>query len=196
MASQAERRAATRARVLDASEALFAAHGYEATSTDAILEACEISRGALYHHFATKQAVFEAVFQRVSDAAIERAIRDAPQSSSPLETLVQACLRWLKEVRKPAVAAIVIEQGPQVLGWKRARDLEARTSLGLMIRGIERAESAGEVEVESVELAARFLNAVLAEAALASVHRRPRLSNAAIERSIRQVIEGLGRRTG
>ncbi len=196
MVSQAERRAATRARVLDAAEALFAAHGYQATSTDAILESSGISRGALYHHFETKQAVFEGVFQRVSDAAIERAVRDAPQSPSPLETLVQVCLRWLREVRKPDVAAIVIEQGPRVLGWKRARDLEARTSLGLMVRGLERAESAGEVEVESVELAARFLNAVLAEAALASVHRAPRLSNAAIERSIRQVIEGLGRRAG
>ena len=136
------------------------------------------------------------MFQRVSDATIERAIRGAPQSDSPLEALVQVCLRWLKEVRKPDVTAIVIEQGPQVLGWKRARDLEARTSLGLMIRGLERAESTGEIDVESVDLAARYLNAVLAEAALASVHRRPRLSNAAIERSIRQVIEGLGRSTG
>ena len=191
MARQADRSAATRARVLDAAQALFAEQGYEATSTDAILEASGISRGALYHHFATKQAVFEAVFQRVSDAAIERAVRGAPESPSPLETLVQVCLRWLKEVRKPAVAAIVIEQGPQVLGWKRARDLEAETSLGLMIRGLERAERAGEVDVESADLAARFLNAVLAEAALAIVHRQPRLSNAAIERSIRQVIEGL-----
>ncbi|MCR9095005.1 MAG: TetR/AcrR family transcriptional regulator [bacterium] len=191
MARQADRSAATRARVLDAAQALFAEQGYEATSTDAILEASGISRGALYHHFATKQAVFEAVFQRASDAAIERAVRGAPESPSPLETLVQVCLRWLKEVRKPAVAAIVIEQGPQVLGWKRARDLEAQTSLGLMIRGLERAEQAGEVDVESADLAARFLNAVLAEAALAIVHRRPRLSNAAIERSIRQVIEGL-----
>lgn len=196
MASQAERRAATRARVLDAAEALFAAQGYEATSTEAILESCELSRGALYHHFATKQALFEAVFQRASDAAIENAVRDAPQTGSPIETLVQVCLRWLREVRKPAVAAIVIEQGPQVLGWGRARDLEAHTSLGLMISGIQRAQRAGEIEVESVELAARFLNAVLAEAAMASLHRRPRLSNAAIERSIRQVIQGLGRRSG
>ncbi len=196
MASQAERRATTRALVLDAAEALFAEAGYEATSTEAILESCGISRGALYHHFATKQAVFEAVFQRVSDAAIERAVRGAPDTDSPLETLVQVSLRWLREVRKPTVAAIVIEQGPQVLGWKRARDLEARTSLGLMMRGIARAERAGEVEVESVELAARFLNAVLAEAALASLHRRPRLSNAAIERAIRQAIEGLGRGVG
>lgn len=196
MAKQAERSAATRARVLDAAEALFAAQGYEVTSTDAILEASEISRGALYHHFATKQAVFEAVFQRVSGAAIDRAVLSSPEYPSPLETLVQVCLRWLKEVRKPAVAAIVIEQGPQVLGWKRARDLEARTSLGLMVRAIERAECAGEVEVESADLAARFLNAVLAEAALATVHREPRMSNAAIERSIRQVIEGLRRSGG
>lgn len=193
MASQSERRAATRARVLEAAESLFAARGYAATSTDAILESSGISRGALYHHFATKQAVFEAVFQQVSDAAIERAMRGAPHSDSPLENLVQVCLRWLREVRKPAVAAIVIEQGPRVLGWKRARDLEAHTSLGLMVRAIERAESAGEVEVESPELAARFVNAALAEAALASLHRRPRLSNAAIERSIRQMIEGLGK---
>ena len=68
MARQAERSAATRARVLDAAERLFAEQGYEATSTDEILEASGISRGALYHHFATKQAVFEAVFERVSDA--------------------------------------------------------------------------------------------------------------------------------
>ena len=195
MASQAERRAATRTRVLDAAEALFATAGYDATSTDAILESSGVSRGALYHHFATKQAVFEAIFQRVSEAAIERAMRGAPQLDSPLETLVQVCLRWLREVRKPTVAAILIEQGPQVLGWKRARDLEARTSLGLMIRGIERAQSAGEIDAASPELAARFLNAVLAEAALASAHRQPRLSKALIERSIRQVIEGLRRPT-
>ena len=191
MASQAERRTATRARVLDAAEALFANHGYDATSTDAILASAAISRGALYHHFATKQEVFEAVFERVSDGAIERAVRSARRSDSPREALVQTCLRWLREVRRPDVAAIVVEQGPRVLGWKRARDLEARTSLGLMTRGIERAQDAGEIDVESAELAARFLNAVLAEAALAARHRRPRLSNAAIERSIRQVIEGL-----
>jgi AcrR family transcriptional regulator len=192
MASQAERRAATRARVLDAAEALFAEQGYDATSTDAILESAAISRGALYHHFATKQKVFEAVFQRVSDGAIERAMRGAARSDSPLEALVQTCLRWLREVRRPTVAAIVVEQGPQVLGWKRARDLEARTSLGLMTRGIMRAQRAREIDVESAELAARYLNAVLAEAALAARHRRPRLSNTAIERSIRQMIEGLG----
>ncbi len=192
MATQAERRAATQARILDAAQALFAEHGYEATSTEDLLEAAETSRGALYHHFADKRAVFEAVFERVSDEAIARALRRARPSDSPLEALVQVCLGWLREVRKPEVAAILLEQGPQVLGWKRARDLEARTSLGLMTRGLERAAQAGELRVDSLELTARFVNAALAEAALASLHRKPRLGPAAIERAIRQLLRGFG----
>ncbi|MFK7894513.1 MAG: TetR family transcriptional regulator [Myxococcota bacterium] len=195
MVKQAERRAATRTAILDAAEQLFAEKGFEGTSTDAILSGAGISRGALYHHFETKQAVFEAVFLRASDAAIERALRTGrtgPDAAvSPLESLIQVCFRWLREVRKPVVAAIVIEQGPQVLGWSRARDLEAGTSLGLMMRGLERAEDAGEIKLESVELAARYLNAVLAEAALAARHRPPGVTHAGIERSLRQVIEGM-----
>ena len=191
MVTQAERRAATRARILDAAEQSFARDGYEGTSTDAILEAAGISRGALYHHFATKQAVFEAVFLRLSEAAIERAARGSARSDPPLEALVRTCLRWLREVRKPVTAAILIAQGPQVLGWKRARDLEAQTSLEPMIRGIRRAQKAGEIEVESAELTARLLNAVLAEAALATLDRPSRLSVAAIDRSVRQAIVGI-----
>lgn len=194
MVTQAERRAATRARILDAAQQKFADDGYDETSTDAILEAAGISRGALYHHFETKQAVFEAVFQRVSEAAIERAASGSARSDSPLESLIETCLRWLREVRQPHVAAILVDQGPQVLGWKRARDLESRTSLGLMIGGIQRAKRAGELQIESAELTARLLNAVLAEAALATLDRPSRLSNAAIERSVRQAIEGFANR--
>ena len=111
--------------------------------------------------------------------------------ASPLEDLIASCLAWLREVRRPEVAAILIDQGPQVLGWKRARDLEARTSLGLMTRALERARDAGEIAVPSVPLAARLLNAALAEAALAALHAEPRTSRATREASIRQLIDGL-----
>ena len=170
---------------------LFARDGYEDTPTERILEEAGISRGAMYHHFATKQDVFEAVFLEVSHEAIARAAKRVSRSDSPLEDLVAACLAWLREVRSPEVAAILIDQGPQVLGWKRARDLEARSSLGLMTRGLERAIAAGEIRVPSVELAARLVNAILAEAALAALHREPRTSRATQEASIRQLIEGL-----
>jgi len=189
MATQAERRAATRARLLDAAEALFVDRGYEGTSTEQILAAAGVSRGGLYHHFANKRELFEAVFRRVSDAALARAARGV-DASSPLEGLIAACLAWLREARRPEVAAILIDQGPAVLGWKRVRDLEAH--LGLMTRGLARAVAAGELSVPSLPLAARLLNAVLAEAALSALHEGADTTET--EASIRQWIGGLAPR--
>ena len=60
MPSQAERRAAMRARLIDASRLLFARDGYDATSTNALLRAADASKGALYHHFPSKQALCAA----------------------------------------------------------------------------------------------------------------------------------------
>ncbi len=191
MATQSERRSATRANLIEAAQNLFAKQGYEATSTDQILAGAGVSRGAMYYHFATKQDVFEAVFVATSDGAIHRSGRAAKVVTSPLESLTNACLAWLKEVRKPDVAAILIDQGPQVLGWKRARDLEAETSLGLMTKGLAAAAAAGEIEVPSIELAARFLNAALAEAALVTLHSDKRTSQLELETSIRRVIAGM-----
>jgi AcrR family transcriptional regulator len=191
MATQAERRAATRSRLLDAAETLFVDRGYEGTSTQQILAAAGVSRGGLYHHFANKRELFEAVFSRVSDAALARAARGV-EGSSPLEGLIAGCLAWLREARRPEVAAILLDQGPAVLGWKRARDLEAQTSLGLMMRGLTRAVAAGELSVPSLPLAARLLNAALAEAALSALHEGADAT--ATEATIRQWIGGLAPR--
>ena len=69
MATQAERRAATRGRLLAVARELFARQGYEATATAQILSEAGVSRGAMYHHFPSKRDVFEAVFVDVSDEA-------------------------------------------------------------------------------------------------------------------------------
>lgn len=191
MATQSERRTATRASLISSAEKLFVTQGFEGTSTDDILAAAGVSRGAMYYHFRTKRDVFEAVFVATSDGAILRSGRAAKKSDSPLESLINACLSWLKEVRKPQIAAILIDQAPQVLGWERARDLEAETSLGLMTAGVKAAQEAGEIDVPSIELAARFLNAVLAEAALVALHSSRRVPQSELEASIRHFIVSL-----
>ena len=188
MATQAERREATRARLVEVAERLFAADGYEHTPTEAVLEAAGVSRGALYHHFQGKRDLFAAVFEAVSSRAVERTRRKTRGTASPREALTAGCLAWLAEARRPAVAAILLDQGPQVLGWRRARDLESHYSLGLMTRGVEAAVAAGELSVADVELTARLINAALAEIAL--VRARPKLA----EQVVRQLIGGFCRR--
>jgi len=169
---------------------LFATRGYERSSTEDILKDAGVSRGALYHHFETKREVFEAVFIEVSEAAIERAARSRRRGSSPLEDLISASLAWLRQVRKPETSRILLELGPQVLGFERARDLEARTSLHLVKQSLERAVGAGEISVPDLDLAARLVNAMLAEAALARLHdeRKP---ISLVEATLRRFLSGL-----
>jgi len=194
MATNKERREATRASIVSAARECFARDGYEQTHTDSILERAGVSRGAMYHHFPSKRDVFEAVYVSLVEEAIAHALRAGAGSDSPLEELIAACNAWLRLVRKPEVATILIEQGPSVLGWKRARDIEAVSSMAPMRKAIERAVSAGEIAVPSVEIAAMLINALVAEVALISLHHKPRVPVGVQEASIRQFIEGL--RTG
>ena len=191
MATQAERSEAMRARLIEVGLRLFAEGGYEATSTDALLREARASKGALYHHFEGKQALFEAIFEQVARASIERALLKPPRAASPLEALIDASLRWLGEARRPDVARILLEEGPRVLGFARARDLEAKYSLGVVTRGLQRAMDVGELELPDVGIAARLINAALAEAALMSLGTKRGPSRAKVDATIRKLLEGL-----
>ena len=191
MATNAERREATRSSIISAARECFVRDGYENTHTDTILERAGVSRGALYHYFSSKREVFEAVYVSVVEETIALALRTPTDSDSPLDELLAACSTWLRFVRKPEVARILLDLGPQVLGWKRARDIEAESSLAPMRRGLERANTAGEIQVPSLEVTALLINALLAEAALISAYGKPRVSLAVLEASIREFVEGL-----
>src|ERR1700728_2027176 len=58
---------ATRGQLIDVATSLFAEHGYEGTSIEAVLAAAGVSRGALYHHFAGKEALFTAVLDALNE---------------------------------------------------------------------------------------------------------------------------------
>src|SRR5438105_13286266 len=70
--------ASTKRALIDVAEQLFTEHGYANTSLDAIVAGAQVTKGALYHHFSGKQALFEAVFDRVENASakqIQKALR-------------------------------------------------------------------------------------------------------------------------
>ncbi|MEM7610581.1 MAG: TetR/AcrR family transcriptional regulator [Pseudomonadota bacterium] len=191
MATNRQRREATRQRIVAAAREHFANSGYDETHTDSILATAGVSRGAMYHHFTSKQDVFEAVFIAVVEETITLAGTSVLRASSPIEDLIQGCLAWLHAARQPGVATILLDQGPQVLGWKRARDIEAKRSLAPMKRALHKAIDAGEISVASVELTALLLNALLAEVALVSVYQKRKVTLASQEATIRQFIAGL-----
>jgi len=76
----------TRSRILDAAVKRFAIAGYDAASVDEICTEAGVSKGAFYHHFPTKQAVFLALMQGWL-AMIDLGMEAVHQDSVP-ETLV------------------------------------------------------------------------------------------------------------
>ena len=85
--------ASTKRALVEVATELFTEQGYAGTSLDEIVAGARVTKGALYHHFSGKQALFEAVFERVEDEAstsIRRAVRD---NDDPWDKAMAGCGR-------------------------------------------------------------------------------------------------------
>ena len=64
MATLAQRhKIETRQLILDAAYQVFSEKGYGQATVDDIIAVCGVSKGALYHHFASKQELFRALLE-------------------------------------------------------------------------------------------------------------------------------------
>ena len=114
-AEQSER---TRRALLDAARALFAEHGYAATSTAEVVRQAQVTRGALYYHFPDKAALFHAVYEEQRTALLH-AITERIQSTAGdlwQRVIVAACHAFLDKAADPRVRRILYVDGPAVLG--------------------------------------------------------------------------------
>src|SRR5690348_17885238 len=116
---RAEFSASTRRALVDVAEELFTEHGYAATSLDAIVAGADVTKGALYHHFSGKQAVFEAVFEKVESDASARIRKALRRARDPWDKAAAGLREFLKVVQAPTYQRVVILEGPAVLGYER-----------------------------------------------------------------------------
>src|SRR5256714_5077979 len=78
---------ATRSLLLDVARKNFTEHGYAATSIDDIIQQAGVARGALYHHFSGKEALFRAVYETVEGEVVSPVMEAAPSQTSPLDAV-------------------------------------------------------------------------------------------------------------
>lgn len=124
--------ASTRRALLEVAQGLFAEQGYAGTSLDAIVSGADVTKGALYHHFSGKQALYEAVFEQVESEAARR-IQQLTRGIKDPWLKAQTGLRgFLDIVRNPVYRRIVILDGPAVLGYERYREQEERSSFAVV----------------------------------------------------------------
>jgi AcrR family transcriptional regulator len=165
-AAQAE---ATRVAIVAAAKRLFVEKGYHHTGTEEVVtEANAGTRGALYHHFTDKQALFEAVFIAVEESLVIEAAKNlADPAEGAFNQLRQGLIGFLNASLTREVQRILLIDGPAVLGWARWRELESVYGLGAIHAMLERAVEEGDLAAnQPVSALAHVLLAAAEEAAM------------------------------
>jgi AcrR family transcriptional regulator len=165
--TQSERSAATRAALVGAARPRFAERGYAAVSTPEIAEAAGVTRGAMYHQFADKAALFASVAEAVEADVTQRMADDvlAAGHRDPLSALHGAVDAWLDACEEPEVRQVLLLDAPVVLGWEGFRDLAQHYGLGLTEQLLQAAIDAGQLPGLSTRPFAHVLLGALQEAA-------------------------------
>jgi len=156
----------TRERLLKAARELFAGRGYREASIQEVLDRTGVSRGSLYHHFANKEELFEAVLEVVEREIADAIIAAGRGAGSGREALRAGCATWFELARDPTVRRIALVDAPTAVGWARWREIDARHGFG-MLRAILQAEAqAGRLAPDLVDSYSHILLASLMELGL------------------------------
>ena len=107
---------ATRRAVLAAARSLFGRNGYAQTSVEEIADAARVTKGAVYHHFAGKKALFRAVHAEVEAEALGRAVAAGDPEEPPIDQIVAKMNAYLDAALDEEIRRIMLTDGPSVLG--------------------------------------------------------------------------------
>jgi AcrR family transcriptional regulator len=161
-----EQALATRAALVAAARRLFVAKGYFDTGTEEIVAAAGVgTRGALYHHFADKKALFLAVFQAVEEDLLAAA-ETTERPADAFGQLRTGLISFLDASVTAEVQRVLLLDGPVVLGWKTWRDLEEQYGLGSIQTLLDLAVAEGSIRPQPTSVLAHILLAAVDEAAL------------------------------
>jgi AcrR family transcriptional regulator len=181
---------ATRAALLEQATALFVERGFAATSLDDVATASLVTRGAVYHHFAGKKALFEEVLDRQGAGVVERVNAAAAGHRDPWGAAMAGLDAFLDECCDPVYGKLVWQEGPLALGWEGWRRCEQSHSYGLVERFVLALMNAGYLERTAEQTTVRIFFEMLGGAGLALAEAaepdKPRVRDecAALVRSI------------
>lgn len=182
--SNIERTQETRRALLVAGRALFVERGFQGTSTPAVVARAGVTRGALYHHFTDKLALFRAVLEAEGDAVAREIEQGARGSDDALETLRRGAKAYFKAMNDPGRARLMLVEGPAALGPQEMRTIDLQTGGRELRIGLAEA-TAGGISKADIDARADLISAMFDRAILARVSGSPK---AVYERALDAVL--------
>jgi AcrR family transcriptional regulator len=182
--SNRDRTEATRRDLIAAARKLFTEKSYAETGTPEIVAAAGVTRGALYHHFADKHALFQAVVEREAEEVAAEIEAASPSSLSARDALIAGSDAYLAAMRAPGRTRLLLLDGPAVLGRAVMDEIDGRHGNRTLREGLLAAMRSGAMRQLPPEALTGLLAAAFDRAALA-------IDAGAAPRDYRVVLEAL-----
>jgi AcrR family transcriptional regulator len=163
---RAQHVAQTRDSLVRAGRELFGQKGFRDTSVEDLARAARVTTGALYHHFPTKTALFEAVFEHAHGELMAASMRAAQGAADDRDELVRGFDAFLDAVLQPELQRILILDGPAVLGLARYTELDERYAFAVIVAALRAATESGTLRVDDPETVTRLLLGALTRGAM------------------------------
>lgn len=192
MARQSERTTATVGAILASARTRFARQGFAATSIDDIAEDAGVAKGAVYHHFPSKEALFTRVLEglqaEIAAAPVPAADRDV---ADPLDAIAAGVLRYLTAATGPDARRILLIDGPAVIGWRRWREIDDRYFGAGARVAVAHALGEGAAPREIDALTHLVMGAVMEAALVCATAASPKAAARDHAQALRRLLEGL-----
>ncbi len=145
---------------------MFADRGFAGTGTEDLVRMAGVTRGALYHQFADKKALFRAVLdasQREVGDEVEAAAAPHADAWGQFEA---GCVAFLRAATDPTRQRIMLVDGPAVLGWDEWRSMDSKYSLKSLKQVLEILVTEALIVDQPIDPLAHLLSGAMNEAAL------------------------------
>ena len=191
---RAQQVAQTRESLIRAGRKLFGEKGFRQTSVEDLARAAQVTTGALYHHFPTKTALFEAVFEDVHTELMAASMAAAQDATDDLDVLARGFETFLDAMLESDIQRILILDGPGVLGLARFTELDERYAFAVIVAGLRAATEAGALRVDDPETVTRLLFGALNRGAMLIANSEdPVATRQAVALSMRALMAGFVR---
>lgn len=164
--SNRERSDTTRGAILDAAHGLFVERGYAETSTPDIVAAAGLTRGALYHHFEDKKALFRAVAEREAGAVAARIEQATFDDLTARDALITGARAFFDAMAEPGRIRVLLLDGPAVLGTREMAAIDAANAQRTLEDGLAEAMAPKVADRDALAATATLLSAAFDRAAL------------------------------
>lgn len=164
--TKAQQREATTTRLIEIACEIFTRDGYASAATEEIVHLAGVTRGALYHHFGSKEGLFQAVLAHIQKQIGERIESVVAEHQKGWNQIIAGSVAFLEASLDPQVQRIMLIDAPAVLGWSLWRELDAQNSMRSLHEGLAELIEAGQIANLPLDALTHLLSGAMNETAL------------------------------